>query len=90
MLFFPCFVPKLPQLADLVQTMSRKYASLGLRREFGDKKQFWSRSMRNIHDTEKAMALVREAIAKLNDQKASEKDACDVLDEQMQALAAAS
>ena len=46
--------------------------------------------MRNIHDAEKAMALVREAIAKLNDQKASEKDACDVLDEQMQALAAAS
>ena len=34
--------------------------------------------MRNI-DTAKAMAQVREAIAKLNAQKASEKDACDVL-----------
>ena len=41
-----------------------KYASLGLRREFGDKQQIWSRSMTNI-DTEKAMAQVREAIAKL-------------------------
>ena len=63
---------------------TRKYASLGLRREFGDKKQIWGRSMRNI-DTEKAMAQVREAIAKLNAQKASEKGACDVLDDQIQA-----
>jgi len=34
---------------------------------------------------EKAMAQVREAIAKLNAQKASEKEACDVLDDQIQA-----
>ena len=85
----PSNVPQTYKLEHYKVTKTRKYASLGLRREFGDKKQFWSRSMRNI-DAEKAMALVREAIAKLNDQKASEKDACDVLDEQMQALAAAS
>ena len=43
--------------------------------------------MRNIQDTEKAMAQVREAIDKLNAQKASEKEACDVLDDQIQACA---
>ena len=41
--------------------------------------------MRNIQDTETAMAQVREAIAKLNAQKASEKEASDVLDDQIQA-----
>ena len=77
-------VSKTYKLEHYKVTKTRKYASLGLRREFGDKKQIWSRSMRNI-DTEKAMALVREAIAKLNAQKASEKEACDVLDDQIQA-----
>ncbi len=42
--------------------------------------------MRNIQGTEKAMAKVREAIAKLNARKASEKEACDVLDEQIQQI----
>ena len=42
--------------------------------------------MRNI-DSEKAMTLVREAIANLNAKKASEKQACDVLDEQIHACA---
>ena len=82
----PSNVPKSYKLEHYKVTKTRKYASLGLRREFGDKKQIWSRSMRNI-DTEKAMAEVREAIAKLNAQKASENLACDVLDDQIQACA---
>ena len=82
----PSNVPKTYKLEHYKVTKTRKYASLGLRREFGDKKQIWSRSMRNIQDTEKAMAKVREAIAKLNAQKASEKEACDVLDEQIQQI----
>ena len=82
----PSNVPKTYKLEYYKATKTRKYASLGLRREFGDKKQIWSRSMRNIQDTEKAMAKVREAIAKLNAQKASEKEACDVLDEQIQQI----
>ena len=83
----PSNVPKTYKLEHCKVAKTRKYASLGLRREFGDKKQIWSRSMRNIQDTEKAMAQVREAIDKLNAQKASEKEACDVLDDQIQACA---
>ena len=83
----PSNVSKTCKLGHYKVTKTRKYASLGLRRQFGDKKQIWSRSMTNIQDTEKAMAQVREAIAKLNAQKASEKEACGVLDDQIQACA---
>ena len=45
-------VSKTYKLEHYKVSKTRRYASLGLRREFGDKKQIWSRSMRNI-DTQR-------------------------------------
>ena len=42
----PSTVPQTYKLEHYKVTKTRKYASLGLRREFGDKKQIWSRPRR--------------------------------------------